>query len=117
MTVTNLLEDVRLYTNDVALLRDVACNPLYFSKLICEENGNAVGISLMRITSEMTWVPLPTATKFEQCRAFKALLAEQTAAARKFGINQAHVWTDIDSSLMQHLGFQERSEKSYILHF
>jgi N-acetylglutamate synthase-like GNAT family acetyltransferase len=117
MTVTNLLEDVRLYTNDVALLRDVACNPLYFSKLICEEDGRTIGISLMRITSEMTWVPLPAATRHAQCRSFKVLLKEQTAAARKFGINQAHVWTDIDSSLMQHLGFQERSEKSYILHF
>jgi N-acetylglutamate synthase-like GNAT family acetyltransferase len=101
----------------VALLRDVACNPLYFSKLVCEEDGDVVGVSLMRVTSEMTWVPLPTATRHAQCRAFKALLKEQTVAARKFGINQAHVWTDINSSLMQHMGFTERPEKSYILHF
>jgi N-acetylglutamate synthase-like GNAT family acetyltransferase len=115
MILTNLLDDVRFLIEDASLLQDVVRNPLYFSKLACEENGKIIGASLMRVTSEMTWVS--TASKYAQVRAFKALLSEQTVAARRFGINQAHVWTDMDAALLRHLGFIERPQKSYILHF
>ncbi len=120
MIITNLLNTDRVLNElgaDSALISDVNTNPLYFQKLIVENHGIVTGVSLARVTTEMTWIPNKYSMKHTRQRALRMLLAEQTIAAKQLGINQTHVWTNIDPSVMKHFGFEERMERSYILHF
>lgn len=118
MLLTNLdIKVLRELDNDENLIRQAFANPLYFSKLLIEDDGKVIGASLVRLTSEITIIFDKDSNNIQRIKALKILLDEQVRIGKGIGIDQVHAFTDIDKDLMLHLGFKERNEKPYILHF
>src|SRR5258708_4218706 len=87
---------------DEWLIQDCKINPLYFQRyVITESDGLIVGASLARVTSEMTLLFAPDVSYIKRQKAINMLLKDQVIEAKRLGINQVHVWTDISGSLME----------------
>lgn len=120
MTLSNLLTSdsniLRSLGADEFLINDVATNPLYVNKLLIEDDEAILGVSLVRVTSELTLLLNSNAHNITRAKAIALLLSTQKSVVRNLGINQVHVWTDINPNTMKHFGFNERQERSYIIH-
>lgn len=115
---TRLCElELRELTNDEQLIRDVLHNSLYYHRYLIKEGSKILAASLARITSETTLLFGEGLNTFTRSKIIKKLMMEQTLASKTMGINQTHVWTHVNPELLTHLGFTERKEPSYILHF
>jgi intergrase/recombinase len=117
MIISNILTgDIVLncVTND-STIKQHWNNPLMFDKQYVEDNGLVILCSGVRLTSEVSLLTNPNASKMQVAKALKLITDNQKITVKQV-IDQAHAWTNMDSELMQHLGFEERQERSYILH-